>query len=125
MRLEIDDRAIRPLVLYQRSARKHHALLWLCLFDFAEKQIAELHYIGGFESMQTRVKPENVSISACSDWTRNSDVDTAIEMSDYWRRAGFSVKTTTQAGVKVTRPDFFVVRLRGWCRRGWSRALFA
>ena len=32
-------------------------------------------------------------------------------MSDYWRRAGFSVKTTTQAGVKVTRPDFFVVRL--------------
>ena len=43
--------------------------------------------------------------------TRTSDIDTAKEMSGYWQKAGFSLKTTTQAGVKVTRPDFFVVRI--------------
>ena len=31
--------------------------------------------------------------------------------SPYAPQLGFSLKTTTQAGVKVTRPDFFVVRL--------------
>ena len=43
--------------------------------------------------------------------TANSGIKCAEITRDYWRRAGFSVVTSEQAGVRVSRPDFWVVRV--------------
>jgi hypothetical protein len=43
--------------------------------------------------------------------TVNSKLECAKILQDYWRLAGMKVTTTMQAGVKVTRPDFWVVRV--------------
>jgi hypothetical protein len=43
--------------------------------------------------------------------TVGSKIECAKVLQDYWRLAGMKVTTTMQAGVKVTRPDFWVVRV--------------
>jgi hypothetical protein len=43
--------------------------------------------------------------------TTTSGVECAEIMSEYWKLARFKTITTTQAGVRVTRPDFWVVRV--------------
>ena len=43
--------------------------------------------------------------------TATSGLEVASAMKDYWRLAGFDLVTSTQSGVKVTRPDFWVVRV--------------
>ena len=43
--------------------------------------------------------------------TKTSGIQCAKHMLDYWKKAGYKLVTTTQAGVKVTRPDFWVVRV--------------
>ena len=47
--------------------------------------------------------------------TQTSGIEVAKHMRTYWQRAGFKVDTFIQAGVRVTRPDFWVLRvsLRG------------
>lgn len=43
--------------------------------------------------------------------TETSHIQTAKHLRDYWARAGFTVTEKMQAGVKVLRPSFFVVRV--------------
>ena len=47
--------------------------------------------------------------------TETSKIHCAKITAAYWKEAGFKLKTSVEAGVKVTRPDFWVVRvsLRG------------
>ena len=43
--------------------------------------------------------------------TETSGIQAANIVTDYWREAGFQLVTSVQAGVWVTRPDFWVVRV--------------
>ena len=43
--------------------------------------------------------------------TETSHIQTAKHLRDYWAKAGFTVTVKTQAGVKVLRPSFYVVRV--------------
>ena len=43
--------------------------------------------------------------------TSTSGIDCAGIMTTYWKAAGFKLRTYMQAGVKITRPDFWVVRV--------------
>jgi hypothetical protein len=43
--------------------------------------------------------------------TENSHIQTAKHLRDYWAKAGFTVTEKSQAGVKVLRPSFYVVRV--------------
>ena len=43
--------------------------------------------------------------------TENSRISVAKIYEDYWASAGFTVTETMQAGIKVRRPDFLVVRV--------------
>ena len=43
--------------------------------------------------------------------TKTSEIDCAEIVMRYWKEAGFKLISYVQAGVKVTRPDFWVVRV--------------
>ena len=43
--------------------------------------------------------------------TKTSKIECAKIVSEYWKQAGFKLRTYMQAGVKITRPDFWVVRV--------------
>ena len=43
--------------------------------------------------------------------TRTTKIECAKIMKDYWKAAGFATTTSYQAGVKVTRPDVWVLRV--------------
>jgi hypothetical protein len=43
--------------------------------------------------------------------TQTTGIEVAQILSDYWREAGMRLETSMQAGVRVTRPNFWVVRV--------------
>jgi hypothetical protein len=43
--------------------------------------------------------------------TESSGIEVSKVMMDYWRAAGMTLETSVQAGVRVTRPNFWVVRV--------------
>jgi hypothetical protein len=59
--------------------------------------------------------------------TETTGIEVAKIFVNYWREAGMRVVTTVQAGVRVTRPDFWVVRvsLLGMDQAGMLRLIGA
>ena len=43
--------------------------------------------------------------------TKTSGIQVGKHVQEYWRLAGFALEVSMQAGVKVTRPDFWVARV--------------
>ena len=68
----------------------------------------------GYRVVEAKLEHSKTGFSRYLDMageTLTSQIEVANFFLDYWKRAGFKVNTTMQAGIRVQRPDFWVLRV--------------